>query len=206
MKPFGWVGRSCSIVSVVTMLLVSVLAGGPPPTSAAVGVVRINDVELSQAVLEAYAHRFRTRIPPGNYWYDQVSGAWGIMGGPTLGFTRPGLQVGGPLKANASNGDTGVFVNGRQLHRLDVVGLQQIGVPVQYGRWWVRANGDFGQEGNPYVVLGNLLAYSRAARGRRSGSVYSSLAGGGVTSFGDGTFSASFRNSDGSYSSYNSGQ
>jgi hypothetical protein len=127
------------------------------------------------------------------------------MGGPTLGFTLPGQQVGGPLKANASNGDTGVFINGRQLHRLDVIGLLQMGVPVQRGRWWVLANGNFGQEGNP-LVWGNLLAYSRATQGTKYGSVYSSLAGGSVTSFGDRTFSASFRNSDGSYSSYNSGQ
>jgi hypothetical protein len=193
------------VVSVVMLLLLSALAGSPTHKSTADGVVRINDVVISQAALDAYAQRFRMRIPPGTYWYDPVSGAWGMMGGPTLGFTLPGLQVGGPLRANASNGNTGVFINGRQLHRLDVVGLMQIRVPVQRGRWWGLANGNFGQEGNPFV-LGNLLAYSRAAQGTRYGSVYSSLAGGSVTSFGDGTFSASFRNSDGSYSSYNSSQ
>jgi hypothetical protein len=205
MKPLGWRGRSLIIVSALTMLMSSALAGSPPQKSAADAVVRINDVVISQATRDAYAQRFRTRISPGNYWYDPVSGAWGLMGGPTLGFTLPEQQVGGPLKATASNGDTGVFINGRQLHRLDVVGLLQMGVPVQRGRWWVLANGNFGQESNP-LVWGNLLAYSRAAQGTRYGSVYSSLAGGSVTSFGDGTFSASFRNSDGSYSSYNSGQ
>jgi hypothetical protein len=205
MKSLAWLGRSLIVVSVVTMLMSSALAGSLTQKSAAEGGVRINGVVISQAALDAYAQRFRTRIPPGNYWYDPVSGAWGIMGGPTLGFTLPGLQVGGPLQANASNGDTGVFINGRQLHRLDVVGLLQMRVPVQRGRWWVLANGNFGQEGSP-LVLGNLIAYSRAASGTRYGSVYSSLAGGSVTSFGDGTFSASFRNSDGSYSSYNSGQ
>jgi hypothetical protein len=205
MKPFTWRGRSRMAISALTILLTSALAGSLTPAAAADGAVRINDVVISQAVLEAYGQRLRTRIPPGNYWYDQISGAWGIMGGPTLGFTLPGLQMGGLLKAHASHGDTGVFINGRQLHRRDVAGLQQMGVPVQRGRWWVLANGNFGQEGSP-VVLGNLLAYSHAVSGTRYGSVYSSLAGGRVTSFGDGTFSASFRHSDGSYSSYNSGQ
>jgi hypothetical protein len=205
MQLFTWRGQARSAVSVLTILLTAALTLRLTPAAAAGGVVRINDVVVSQPVLEAYAQRFGTRIPPGNYWYDQISGAWGIMGGPTLGCTLPGLSLGGPLKAQASHGDTGVFINGRQLHRLDVAGLQQLGVSVQRGRWWVLANGSFGQEGSP-MVLGNLLAYSRAASGTQYESVYSSVAGGSVTSFGDRTFGASFRNSDGSYSSYHSGQ
>jgi hypothetical protein len=55
-------------------------------------------------------------------------GAWGIQGGPTLGFLQAGLAIGGALQSNALNGDTGVFINGRQLHRLDVVSLQQLGL------------------------------------------------------------------------------
>jgi hypothetical protein len=134
MKPSAWRSRSLMVVSVMMLLISSAFAGSPPQQSAAGEVVRINDVVISQTTLDAYAQRFRTRIPPGNYWYDPVSGAWGLMGGPTLGFTLPGQQVGGPLKANASNGDTGAFINGRQLHRQDVVGLMQMGVPVQRGR------------------------------------------------------------------------
>lgn len=157
MTRFGWPGRSLTVISLVLLVLSPALAGGPARTSTPADVVRINDVVVSQAILDAYAHRFQTRIPPGNYWYDKVSGAWGIMGGPMLGVTLPGLQGGGPLKGNASNGDTGVFINGRHLHRLDVAGLLQMGVPVQRGRWWVLANGNFGQEGSP-LVWGNLLA------------------------------------------------
>lgn len=203
MKPFGRSLRSFMVGS--AMLMASSITGSQTHEAAAQGVVRINDIVISQAVLETYAQQFRTRIPAGDYWYDRVSGAWGMMGSPTLGFTLPGLNVGGPLKATASHGDTGVFINGRHLHRVDVWGLQRMGVPVQMGRWWVRANGDFGQEGISYP-LGNLLAYGRAASGTSSGSVYSSVAGGTVTSFGDGTYSASFRNSNGTYTSHSSGQ
>src|SRR5262245_40134394 len=82
--------------------------------------VIINDVRLSDEQVAALERRFRIPMRDGNYWYDRRGGAWGLKGGPTAGFTLVGLDVGGPLKANASNGNTGVFVNGRELHILDV--------------------------------------------------------------------------------------
>src|SRR5689334_19095656 len=56
-------------------------------------------------------------VPSGAYWYDGVSGAAGIQGGPTRGFLVPGLPLGGgKAPANASGGGagttTGVFING----------------------------------------------------------------------------------------------
>src|SRR6266540_1234336 len=78
---------------------------------------------------EREAPRRRCRNPVGNsrpvYWYDAMSGAWGYQGGPTAGFTLPGIRLGGMLRADASNGNTGVFINGRELHFQDVIGLRQ---------------------------------------------------------------------------------
>jgi hypothetical protein len=107
-----------------------------------------------------------------------------VQGGPTLGFIQAGLDIGGPLRADASNGDTEVFINGRQLHRLDVIGLQQLG-PVLPGRYWVDAMGNFGFEGG--MMIGNLwlLAQQRLTNGARGGGPWAVYGGGGVAA-GDG--------------------
>jgi hypothetical protein len=69
------------------------------------------------------------------------------------------------LRADASGGNTGVFINGRELHMLDVMALQQF-MPVRQGGFWVDAQGNFGYEGGPY--MGNLVQII-AASGRTSG-------------------------------------
>jgi hypothetical protein len=110
--------------------------------------VVINDVRLDEATRNALETAYGVRIPPARYWYDPISGVWGLEGGPGLGQIHPGLRLGGPLRANASNGDTGVFVNGRQLHRLEVAALQRCTAVIP-GRYWVAANGVGGYEGGP---------------------------------------------------------
>jgi len=106
-------------------------------------------------------------IPDGDYWYDPRTGASGRWGGPALAFLVAGLDLGGPLPADASGGGrgtlTGVFVNGRELHAVDVAGLQEIVGIVTPGRWWVDAAGNYGPEGGP--AAGNLVALARARRG-----------------------------------------
>jgi hypothetical protein len=106
------------------------------------------------------------RLDDGAYWYDPRTGASGRWGGPTLAFLSPGLTLGGPLPADASGGGqgmlTGVFINGRELHPLDVLGLQQLIGQVLPGRWWVDAQGNYGLEGGP--PLGNLMVLAQANR------------------------------------------
>jgi len=126
--------------------------------------LRINRVIIGEDQVRKFEQEHRIRIPGGDFWYDQVSGAWGLDGGPTIGFTTPGMRLGGPLPADASRGDTGVFINGRELPLADVVGLQQINVPVARGRWWVDSGGNFGVEGTP-LPLGNLFQFSRGKAG-----------------------------------------
>ena len=66
-------------------------------------------------------------VPPGRYWYDPMSGGAGVWGGPAAAYLGPGLTLGGRLPAAASGGGdgrlTGVFVNGRELHPIDVQGF-----------------------------------------------------------------------------------
>lgn len=133
--------------------------------------VVVNRVRIPEQELRGFEQRWRTQVRDGNYWYDRVSGAWGLEGGPTAGWIMSGLTLGGTLRADASGGNTGVFVNGRELHLMDVQALMQI-VQVQRGRWWVDAQGNFGPEGGP--AWGNLVAISRQRGGGKSWSSYSS--------------------------------
>jgi hypothetical protein len=88
-------------------------------------------------------------VPPGRYWYDRVSGFWGIEGGPYVDQILPGLPLGGALRADASNGNTGVFINGREIHMREFLELQQIFGEVPPGRYWLGADGVGGVEGGP---------------------------------------------------------
>ncbi|MGH8682230.1 MAG: hypothetical protein ACREVS_17945 [Burkholderiales bacterium] len=136
-------------------------------TDVVVNGVRLRDEEVAE--LERLAGVKRAPLRDGTYWYDPVSGAWGAHSGPTLGFRRAGLAVGGPLRPGASNGHTGVFVNGRELHRLDVLALERLG-QAWLGRYWLDALGNFGREGGS--MLGNLVrpGEPRASEGTRGGA------------------------------------
>lgn len=146
--------------------------------------VWINNVELDAPTVGALEQQFGVRAIPGQYWYDPMSGLFGAMGGPGLGFTMPGLEIGGPLPANASGGGTGVFVNGRELHGLDVAALMSLLGVVYPGRYWLRWDGMYGFEGGP--PIGNLIMIARQATG---GSGYNRstygghLGGDGQTSY-----------------------
>jgi hypothetical protein len=153
----------------VILGLTAIVAGAQ---SAPARRIRINGRTLTASQfsnLEAVERHYRVRFPDNDYWYDSRSGAAGLWNGPTLGALPPGLDLGGPMPVNCSGGGTGVFVNGRELHPLDVAGLRQLG-PVLPGRYWVDANGTFGFEGGP--PLGNLILLSRQSQSRGQHRVY----------------------------------
>jgi len=111
-----------------------------------------------RASLETLERAYGGRLPDGAYWYDNRTGIMGVWNGPSLIQLPPGMGLGGAMPANCSGGGTGVFVNGRELHVLDVLALSKLG-PVLPGRYWVDANGDFGYERGPR--LGNLVAIAQ---------------------------------------------
>jgi hypothetical protein len=142
-------------------------AGGQRP--AAGRRVRFNGRALTAEQVKTLERLERQvgRLPDGDFWYDPRTGASGRWGGPGLALLPPGLDLGGPLPAEASGGGkgtlTGVFINGRELHPRDVEWLRELVGAVLPGRWWMDARGDFGLEGGP--VMGNLVAAARAHRG-----------------------------------------
>ncbi len=149
---------------VKTALFIALLALAFVPEATAQRSSRtviINKQKLAQETVHALEQQYQVRIQDGSYWYDPMCGAWGFEGGPTVSFIMPGLNLGGPLRRDASYGNTNVFVNGRELHRQDVLGLQQIVGMVQPGRYWLDAYGNVGYEGGP--ILLNLVMMARQA-------------------------------------------
>lgn len=129
--------------------------------------VTVNGDTLSQEIIRLLENAYQVKIQPGAYWYDQNSGFWGLQGSPPAGIMLPGLNLGGPLKADASNGQTNIFINGRQITRIEQQELIRItGTPIQPGRYWLNAQGWAGLEGQGALV--NL--YHLASQFYRQGS------------------------------------
>lgn len=145
--------------------------------------VVVNQERLSDADVAALEQRYGVRVQDGAYWYDSRIGTWGFEGGPAVGVIPAGLDIGGPLRADASDGSTGVFVNGRELHRRDVAALSALLGPIERGRYWADADGNVGREGGPALV--NVYAVARARGGNtfyRSGNTgYGSGSSGGAS-------------------------
>lgn len=129
------------------------------------GPVSINDASLSTEQIQILEYAYGP-IQSGAYWYDAVSGLWGQRGGPALGQIDPWLPIGGPLRADASGGNTHVFINGRELHPIDVQRLRQTFGVVPLGRYWLNADGIGGPEGRSATF--NLNASSARAAGSSS--------------------------------------
>ncbi len=127
-----------------------------PAVAIAQASVILNGERLSQEQIQGLERLYNMRAVSGDYWYDKKSGLWGLKGGPALGVGLPNLTIGGALQPNASNGNTRVFINGRELHYVDVAFLQTLG-PVLPGRYWLDALGNCGFEGHP-VPFVNLIA------------------------------------------------
>lgn len=149
------------------------IAGGP---------IVVNGQELTseqgQGLMQLYGP-----IPAGDYWYDRYSGLWGPAGGPSTGQILPNLDLGGRMHADVSGGGTGVFVNGRELHPLEVQRLLQLYGSVTPGRYWMNAQLVGGFEGEPASFDLNAAA---AAIGGGQGSGYNrNTIGGGLMSDGN---------------------
>ncbi|KAL8138441.1 hypothetical protein V2J09_004442 [Rumex salicifolius] len=66
------------------------------------------------------------------------AGFWGVMGGPCLGIIPPNIEeFSYPMPQNCANGNTGVIVNGRELHLNDLDLLASRGLPVTTNRSYI---------------------------------------------------------------------
>ena len=112
----------------------------------------------------------------------------------------------GKLDYNASNGNTGVFVNGRNLPQAEwAVWTQVLGYWIQRGSYWFDSYGNAGYEGNPNPLVNLYIAARQNAYNGNTGegggfwatrfsagnsysgnqTGYVSLPGGGIVGYGN---------------------
>ena len=149
------------IASVAALLSQLAIAGGGGRA------VIINGQALDARTISALEMAYRVPIQNGYYWYDAYSGLWGRAGGPAQGQIQAGLRLGGRLQESASNGNTGVIVNGRRLPWSELLTLQALVGYVRPGRYWLDGYGNAGFEGGPALV--NLAAAARRSQGAAAG-------------------------------------
>jgi hypothetical protein len=112
----------------------------------------VNGVALSSEMIAQLQQIYPVAIPPGRYWYDAISGVYGIEGQPVAGQMVSGLTLGGPLSADASRGTWGVFINGRQITDGEKLYIERMcQTPVAAARYWIQASGIGGYEGGPAI-------------------------------------------------------
>ncbi|XP_073118454.1 extra-large guanine nucleotide-binding protein 1-like [Henckelia pumila] len=100
-------------------------------------------------------------LRPGKYWYDRVSGFWGKEGEQPCQIISAELEVGYQIRRTASNGNTNVLINNREVTKAEIWMLKAAGIRCDVNtHFWVAPNGLCQLEGMNNE-LGNLWEKKR---------------------------------------------
>ncbi len=134
------------------------------------GDIIINSIVLSSEQIQEIKNRYGIEPKAGNYWYDAFSGLYGATGYPSYGFMYPNHNF-GTLSRNASAGNTGVIINGRELPQLEwAVWSYILGNYIQPGNYWLDSQGNTGYVGNNVPVVNLFVAARQNAYSGKGGS------------------------------------
>ncbi|CAI9104422.1 OLC1v1003090C1 [Oldenlandia corymbosa var. corymbosa] len=118
-------------------------------------LVHINRRPLSlQELVQLQSCRIPPKkIKPGRYWYDRVSGYWGKEGHPPCQIISPLMDIGGTIERDASNGNTNVLINGREITKKELWMLQMAGIHCEgQPHFWLSEDGSYQHEGQRNVM------------------------------------------------------
>lgn len=93
------------------------------------------------------------KLRPGRFWYDKVSGFWGKVGEKPSQIITSQLTVGYQIRQDASNGNTKVLINSREITKPELQMLKIAGIHCEGNpHFWVTADGSYQHEGMNYVM------------------------------------------------------